>query len=94
MENNLIQIEKGKYTTLLRRVLGMQVSENGVSELEAIFTKIRTSARHAQSSTNTMVDVASCVEDIEFALEYYNLRKEEIWPEQTIVREHKPEDCF
>ena len=81
MNNNLIQIEKGKYTALLRRVLGMQVSENGVSEMEAILNTISNFAAsakqvYAYGATIDMVD--HDIESIEFGLEYYHLRKDDL----------------
>ena len=76
MNNNLIQIEKGKYTALLRRVLGMQVSENGTTETEAIFSAIISAARRG-SYGGTHHEIDNHFETIGFALEYYNLRKEE-----------------
>jgi hypothetical protein len=76
MNNNLIQIEKGKYTALLRRVLGMQVSENGTNEIEATFSVIISAARRG-SYGGTHHEIDSHFETIGFALEYYNLRKEE-----------------
>jgi hypothetical protein len=78
MENNLIQIEKGKYTALLRRVLGMEVSENGVSEVSAILNVIKTSA-HNGSYYSDRVYIDACFETIEFALEYYHLRKDDLY---------------
>ena len=45
MSNNIIQIDKGKYTALLRRVLGMQPSENGVSELQTLGKIARNTGR-------------------------------------------------
>ena len=77
MNNNLIQIEKGKYTALLRRVLGMQVSENGTTEIEAIFSTIISAARRG-SYGGTHHEIANHFETIGFALEYYNLRKEDL----------------
>ena len=77
MNNNLIQIEKGKYTALLRRVLGMQVSENGTTELQAIFNVIQNTARNGRYITGE-AEVDSYFEIIAFALEYYNLRKEDL----------------
>jgi hypothetical protein len=81
MENNLIQIEKGKYTALLRRVLGMQMSENGVSEMEAILNTINNfaaSARRAYEYGATIDEIDHDFESIEFALEYYHLRKDDL----------------
>jgi hypothetical protein len=76
METNLIQIEKGKYTALLRRVLGMRMSENGTNEIEATFSVIISAARRG-SYGGTHHEIDSHFETIGFALEYYNLRKEE-----------------
>lgn len=81
MENNLIQIEKGKYTALLRRVLGMQVSENGVPELQAILNTIRTlgaGASQAYEYGGTIDEIEDNIQSIEFALEYYHLRKDDL----------------
>ena len=76
----MITIEKGKYTTLLRRVLGMRMSENGTeSELEAILNNIQSAARYAKSSVNSKDDIEGYLENIGFAMEYYSLRREEIW---------------
>ena len=77
MNNNLIQIEKGKYTALLRRVLGMQVSENGTTEIEAIFSTIISAARRG-SYGGTHHEIANHFETIGFALEYYHLRKDDL----------------
>jgi len=89
----MIHIEKSKYTALLRRVLGMRVSNEGVSELEGIFSIIQSSARYAKDC-NTKEDVETYVETINFAMELYNLRKQEFWPETPKVVEHIPEDVF
>jgi hypothetical protein len=81
MENNLIQIEKGKYTALLRRILGMQMSENGVPEMQAILTKmgnLADGARHAYEYGGTIDEIEDNIESIEFALEYYHLRKDDL----------------
>jgi len=81
MNNNLIQIEKGKYTALLRRVLGMQLSENGVPEMEAILntiSNIAAGARQAYAYGATVDEVEDNFESIEFALEYYHLRKDDL----------------
>lgn len=90
----MIHIEKSKYTALLRRVLGMRVSNEGVSELEAIFSTIQSSARYAKDS-NTKENVEAYVETINFAMELYNLRKQDIWPETPEVVERIPstEEC-
>ena len=81
MENNLIQIEKGKYTALLRRILGMQMSENGVPEMQAILTKmgnLADGARHAYEYGGTIDEIEDNIESIEFAIEYYHLRKDDL----------------
>ena len=81
MNNNLIQIEKGKYTALLRRVLGMQVSENGVPEMEVILSTISNlaaSARQAYGYGATIDEIDHDFESIEFGLEYYHLRKDDL----------------
>ena len=81
MNNNLIQIEKGKYTALLRRVLGMQVSENGVPEMQAILNTINdfaAGARRAYEYGGTIDEIEDNFESIEFALEYYHLRKDDL----------------
>ena len=81
MNNNLIQIEKGKYTALLRRVLGMQLSENGVPEMQAILNTINdfaVGARQAYEYGATIDEIEDNFESIEFALEYYNLRKDDL----------------
>jgi hypothetical protein len=90
MNNNLIQIEKGKYTALLRRVLGMQVSENGTTETEAIFSAITSAARRG-SYGGTHHEIDSHFETIGFALEYYNLRKEE-WSSIPPITENEIEE--
>jgi len=82
MENNLIQIEKGIYTALLRRILGMEVSENGVNEVSAILNVIKTSA-HNGSSYSDRVYIDACFESIEFALEYYHLRKDDLYDQSN-----------
>jgi hypothetical protein len=82
MNNNLIQIEKGKYTALLRRVLGMQVSENGTSEVEAILNvinSISSIARIAYHHGASAHEIDSNMESIGFAVEYYNLCKEDLF---------------
>lgn len=82
MNNNLIQIEKGKYTALLRRVLGMQMSDNGTSEVEAILNVICSTAQIARNSYtygSTANDIDNDMESIGFALEYYNLRREDLF---------------
>lgn len=81
MNNNLIQIEKGKYTALLRRVLGMHVSENGVPEMEAILntiSNIAAGARQAYAYGATIDEIDADVESIEFGLEYYHLCKDDL----------------
>jgi hypothetical protein len=82
METNLIQIEKGKYTALLRRVLGMRMSENGVPELQVILTTINNfadGARRAYEYGSTREEIEDNFGSIEFALEYYNLRREDLF---------------
>jgi hypothetical protein len=77
----MINIEKGKYTSLLRRVLGMQLSDNGVSEMEAILntiSNIAAGARQAYAYGATVDEVEHNFESIEFALEYYHLRKDDL----------------
>jgi hypothetical protein len=82
MNNSLIQIEKGKYTALLRRVLGMQLSENGVPELQALLTTI---SRVSEGINHTYVyggnrqEIENGLENIGFALEYYDLCKEDFY---------------
>lgn len=81
MNNSLIQIEKGKYTALLRRVLGMQLSENGVPELQAILNTISNLAegsKRAYEYGASRQEIEDNFESIEFALEYYHLRKEDL----------------
>lgn len=96
MENNLIQIEKGKYTALLRRILGMQVSENGVSELSAISKAIRDFGIDLKPWIDREMYERN-LESIEFAIELYKLQKENLWP--TTVEEidfsnyKEEEDC-
>ena len=71
-----ISIEKGKYTALLRRVLGMQWSENGVSEVEAILNIISTTgdnARRAYHCGATQAEIDDNIQNIEFAIEYYRI---------------------
>jgi hypothetical protein len=82
MNNNLIQIEKGKYTALLRRVLGMHMSENGTSEIEAILNVICSTAQIARNSYAygaTAKEIDGDMENIGFALEYYNVCKEDLF---------------
>jgi hypothetical protein len=81
MNNSLIQIEKGKYTALLRRVLGMQLSDNGVPELQALLTTINNLAegsKRAYEYGASRQEIEDNFESIEFALEYYHLRKEDL----------------
>ena len=85
MSKQMIHIEKSKYTALLRRVLGMRVSENGTySELEAVLESIQSSARYAKNSSGSKEDVEGYMENISFAMELYNLRKKELWPTEII----------
>jgi hypothetical protein len=82
MRTGFISVEKGKYTTLLRRVLGMQVSENGVTEMEAIFGTIGATADNARRACvmgATQAELEHDLESIELTLEYYRIRKEEIY---------------
>jgi hypothetical protein len=81
MENNLIQIEKGKYTALLRRVIGLHFAENGVPELQAILTTINNLAEGSKRAYDygaSRQEIEDNFESIEFALEYYHLRKEDL----------------
>lgn len=99
----MITIEKGKYTTLLRRVLGMQLSENGVPELQAILNTINTvadGAKRAYEYGATTDEIEDNLESIQFALEYYHLRKDDLRAPlikeagKIDLRKHKDEDCF
>ena len=77
----MINIEKGKYTSLLRRVLGMQLSDNGVPELQALLTtvsKLSEGIKLAYDYGANRQEIENGLENIEFALEYYHLRKEDL----------------
>jgi hypothetical protein len=81
MDNQMINIEKGKYTSLLRRVLGMQLSDNGVPELQALLTTISTLSEGIKLAYDygaNRQEIENGLENIEFALEYYHLRKEDL----------------
>jgi hypothetical protein len=76
MRLGFISVEKSKYTALLRRVLGLHVSENGVSEIEAILTTISSIADGARRSYNygvTKQEIDDNIESIELAIEYYRI---------------------
>lgn len=88
----MIHIEKSKYTALLRRVLGMRMSNEGVSELEAIFSTIQSSARYAKDC-DSKENVESYAETISFAMELYNLRKAELWPTEITENVPSTEEC-
>lgn len=87
--SNIIQIEKGKYTALLRRVLGMQVSENGVSELQAIGSVIRNAGISLKNSGSSSSEILLQMENVEFAVEYFHLQKDELLYPKT--EEHVPQ---
>lgn len=76
--SNIIQIEKGKYTALLRRVLGMQPSENGVSELQAIGRIVQDAGLYLKLRSVTREEALLVVENVEFAVEYFHLQKDEL----------------
>lgn len=101
MNNNLIQIEKGKYTTLLRRVLGMRMSENGVSEMEAILTTISSvadSTRRAYGYGASKQEIEDNIETIGLAIDYFNISKDDAYPTTHQVHENvgepECEDCL
>lgn len=78
MSNNIIQIDKGKYTALLRRVLGMQLSENGVSELQTLGSIVNYVGRNFQDEALSAEQACSDIETLEFVAEYFHLRKDEM----------------
>lgn len=91
MRTGFISIEKSKYTALLRRVLGLHFAENGVSELEAILTTISTiadSTRRAYSYGANKQEIEDNLENIAFALEYYNICKDDIYGVSVEVHEN------
>lgn len=88
----MIHIEKSKYTALLRRVLGMRMSNEGVSELQAIFSTIQSSARYAKDC-DSKENVETYAETINFAMELYNLRKAELLPTEIVENIPSTEEC-
>ena len=94
MSNNTITIEKGRYTALLRRILGMQLSENGVPEMEAILNTIHSIAESVHTAYRygaTKEEIEDNLESIQFALEYYHLRKEDLHGPTIEEHQVKPE---
>jgi hypothetical protein len=78
MSNNIIQIDKGKYTALLRRVLGMQPSENGVSELQTLGRIARRTGLRLENESINAQQAELEMENLEFVTEYFRLRKDEM----------------
>jgi len=91
MNNNLIQIEKSKYTALLRRVLGLHFADNGVSEMEAIINLISAvadSTKRAYGYGATKQEIEDNVETIAFAIEYYHLCKDDMYGANVEMQEN------
>ena len=91
MNNNLIQIEKSKYTALLRRVLGLHFAEHGVPQLEAILNTINYIAdntKRAYDCGANKQEIEDNIETLGLALDYYHLCKDDMYGPNVEMQEN------